>query len=1149
MGMDFVHLSTHTTYSLLQGLPSPKKLAAHIKQNGQPACAVTDSGNAFGAVDISKSFSGEGIQPIMGTQLTIWKDEQIPCGVVTLLAQNKQGWTNILRLISLSNLESPAEHRKAISLDQLLKHTEGVICLTGGARFGFLAPYLTKQHFDEAVSLTTQLKEAFGNRLYIELQRHELDIEQQTEPKFIELAERFEIPLVATNDCRFLTEGQEEAFDALVCIGESTTVDTTDRLSFNQHYATKSTEEMLELFADIPEATANTVAIAQRCGFYVEQIPVKEMFMPQWPVEEGMSVPDLLRKESEAGLAKRLEEHVFTPEMDDAEKEEKRQQYEARLKEELDIIINMGFDGYFIITSDFIKWAKEHDIPVGPGRGSGAGSLVAWSLLITDLDPLRWDLYFERFLNPDRVSLPDFDIDFCQDRRDEVIHYVQEKYGKEYVSQIITFGTLKARACIRDVGRVLQMSYGLVSRIAAFVPEVPNPPPIREVLDTDERLRAMVEEEEGVDKLLEIAMQLEGSLRHASTHAAGVIISDRPIADVCGLYNDSRSSMPATQLAMFDAEYSGLVKFDFLGLKTLTTIQQAIQITKKVTGDVVDIGQISLEDTKAYDMLCHGHTVGVFQIESAGMTDLTKRMQPQDMEAMSALVALYRPGPLGSGMVDDYIDVRHGKKEASYPHDILKPALLDTFGVPVYQEQIMRMARDLAGYTLGGADMLRRAMGKKKKEEMDKQRQLFVEGSAKEHSVPAEKADSIFDLMAVFAGYGFNKAHSMAYALISYQTAYLKAHYPLPFMAATMTLDKGNTDKLLRYKAELQRMDSDLLSPDVNASMLNFAVEDGKIRHALSAIKGAGEESMAQLIEEREQNGNYKTIWDLLERLTPQIMSKKNLEVLIKAGALDSLYPNRAELLANTEKLQAYCHNYWEEKNSNQIGLFGGGGEKTVLQIPNLVPTHKWDLFEQLQQELTVIGFYLSAHPLAAFRHELTKIDGLVPISTLEVRVDKGQKAARVAGVVLTSREMKTKKGDRMAFATISDESGQQEAVLFPKTYAMYAEILTEKGMPIAVTLAMEKEGERLRLSVESMAPLENFVGHRPQITLKVGDIEVLQPLQQHLMNGEPGATSCQIILSRPNTGDVTFTLPKRITCTKQLLAQIEVLDGVQLLQ
>ena len=1149
--MSFVHLNTYSTYSLLKGMASPKKLAKYAAEQGFTTLGITDYENVYGAVDISKTLPDNKIFPLLGARLSVADADGAVLGTVSVLVQNQAGWLSLLHLITKGNLESGSQQTRAIALDDLIEKAEGLILLTGGARFGLLRPALEQKNLAGAQEVLARLHQAFDDRLYIELQRHGLDIEAALEPALIELAENLNIPTVATNDSRFLQPDEVEAYNALVCIGEGLTLDSPEHTAFGPEYALRPAEEMEKLFADIPEAIANTEAIAARCGLWLEEVPVKEMFMPVWPTEDGADVPDILRQQATAGLEDRLAEFVLTPDLTAEEQAAKREQYTERLTFELEMIISMGFAGYFLITSDFIRWAKEQNIPVGPGRGSGAGSLVAWTLAITDLDPIRWELYFERFLNPDRVSLPDFDVDFCQERRDEVIQYVCQKYGSDRVAQIITFGSLKARACIRDVGRVMQLPYGLVSKICAFVPEGPNPPGIQEVIAGDERLQALAQEEDGVQDLLTVAQQIEGCLRHASTHAAGVVIADRPIVEVCGLYNDPRSTLPATQFSMFDAEYAGLVKFDFLGLKTLTTIQKTLEIVKATYGDDLDILQIPLDDPATYDELCAGNTAGVFQIESAGMTDLCRRMLPRSLEDLSALVALYRPGPLGSGMVDDYIDVRHGKQAAKYPHPALEPVLADTFGVPVYQEQIMRMAQVLAGYTLAQADMLRRAMGKKKPAEMAKHRELFVAGAAELHNVDAEQANQIFDLMAVFAGYGFNKAHSLAYAFISYQTAYLKTHYPLAFMAASMTLDKGNTDKLLNHKNELKRMGYELCAPNVNTDRVDFSIKstaphEGAVLYALSAIKGAGEDAMRQLRQAVKANGGVTDIFELAELVPPQVLTRKNLEVLAKSGALDVLGMPRANILENLDTIQAYCHNFWEEKNSQQIGLFGEATGGT-LQRPALTTNNRQDLWETLQHEQSVLGFYHSDHPLSAYEHIVSRLDYLTPIAQLEQAVDAGRTEAHIAGIIMAKKEVRTKKGARMGIITLSDAAGQTEVVVFPEAYTRFQEMLAQ-AEPLLVHIGMNRDGERLRLHAEHLESLAQQAEKWPQITLKLTETTDLHEVK-HILTSQPaGGTACTLVLPANGHGEVKVRLPQKVTCSAAFLQNLRQVTGVQLL-
>lgn len=1159
----FIHLNAHSSFSLLEGIPHVKALSKAAAEMGMPALGVTDKDNLFGAVEMSKYPAENGVQPIIGTQLSITrgKDERgnwLAPDKVTLLVQNEQGWKNIVELSSTAFLETENEGVPQLKLEELLSHSEGLILLTGGARISPVARHILQGNTSEAKTLLETLAKAFSGRLYVELQRHGWPEEEKAEEPLIELAYALNLPLVATNDARFLKKSQYNAFTAMLAIGDGITLNDKPIREFTPEHYLKTAEEMCQLFADIPEATQNTVEIAKRCAY---QVPTGINYMPAWrwhaapgeldglpPANEVENPPteaevdEILIKESEKGLEQRLQDFVYTDEMSEEEKAAKHKEYFDRLKMEIGVITQMGYAGYFLITSDFITWSKKNDIPVGPGRGSGAGSVVAWALKITDVDPIVWDLYFERFLNPERVSLPDFDIDFCQERRDEVIHYVKERYGAACVSQIITFGTLKARACIRDVGRVLGLGFGQVGQIVAFIPEGPASIPIAEALDTDERLKEIYDTDDDIKQLLDVAMEIEGCYRHASTHAAGMIIADRSITDVCPMYKDPRSDMPATQFTMFDAEYAGLVKFDFLGLKTLTTIQYATKMMAE-KGVIKEMIKVPLTDEPTYEMLRAGQTTGVFQVESQGMTDCLKKMVPDKMQYLSDVIALYRPGPLGSGMVEDFIDCRHGRKEPHYPHPILEPVLKDTFGVPVYQEQVMRMAQELAGYTLGGADILRRAMGKKKPAEMAKQREIFVEG-AKQNDVDTRKANEIFDLMANFASYGFNKAHTIAYALIAYQTAWIKANHPLEFMAASMTMDRGNSDKVLKFKQELDRMKVELLPPDVNKSQLIFRVEENKaVRFALGAIKGAGDEAMKALVKEREENGPYVDIFDFMERQDPHYMNRRQLESLIKAGAFDTLEPNRHFLMENVDILLAHLHATFEDKNSNQIGLFGEASESS-LSRPVLDGTMPWDLFETLENEQMAIGFYLSAHPLDSYKDELPKVGKLVNLTELEEIAGKQPKNVKVAALVMGKRELKTKKGDRMAIVTLSDLSGAAEVAMFPESYAANADLI-QKNQAVLCSLNVNHDGERLRVNVESMIDLDKALTRQEKILLKVGSMDSVQKLKEMLEGQEAGQTMCELFYTVPNLGHAHVKLNKGIQANKRFMAQLDTLPDV----
>lgn len=1147
----FIHLNAHSSHSLLEGVPSVKDLAKKAAELGMPALGITDSLNMFAAVEVSLKLPEAGVQPILGVQLGFSLDGSLrgePCQL-TLLAQNEVGYKNLLQLSSKAYLDTPEGEKPQVNLDVLLAYHEGIILLTGGAKVSPVCRLLLQKEEGQAEELLKQLAQTFESRTYIELQRHGWAEEDLCEPKLLEWAEKHHLPLVATNDCRFISPSNSEAFDVMLCIGEGVTLDDPRRPKFTPEHYFKSPEEMVGLFKDVLEAVENTVNIAKRCAI---KVPTDATYMPAWR-EEGDNALDpveRMKKEAEIGLKWRLDEFVLPTIGKDKNEEEITsiiQQYEKRLTYEIGIIEKMGYAGYFLITSDFIRWSKENDIPVGPGRGSGAGSLVAYCLQITDIDPIVWDLYFERFLNPDRVSLPDFDIDFCQDRRDEVIRYVRDKYGADSVTQIITFGTLKARACIRDVGRVLQMHFNDVGRIAAFIPEGPASIPIEKALAEDERLKELYDTDEDVQRLLDIAMQLEGAYRHASVHAAGIHIADRPITEIAPLYKDPRSDMPATAWSWLDSEIAGLVKFDFLGLKTLTVVKHCVDLLKN-RGIDIDVLKLPMDDEETLKMLQAGHTVGVFQVESRGMTDFLKRIVPDRFQYLSDVIALYRPGPLGSGMADDFIECRHGRKDVVYPHPALEPVLNNTFGVPVYQEQVMRMAQVMAGYSLGQADMLRRAMGKKKPEEMAKHRQLFRDGAADIHGLSEAEADKIFDLMENFAGYGFNKAHTIAYAFVSWQTAYLKAHYPLEFMAASMTLDRHNDQKVLKFKRELERMQVDLLAPDVNASARYFTVEGEAIRFALTAIKGAGEEAMQAMVNEREENGPYKDIYDFLSRQQSGVINRKQLEVLVKAGALDGLEENRAKLWANMDTLLAYAQSSAEEKNSNQIGLFGGGGEEQAATVlPTLKDAAPWDPFQKLEYEQQVFGFYLSAHPLDAYEDTLAT-GGFTPLLGLFERASGGYTEARIACIVHAKREMKTKSGKRMAFLAISDPSGQEEIVLFPEAYEKYQE-LVGSGQPLYMELQIGMDGERMRANAESVRLLDEHVGEKQAyVTFKLENLDVLQPLQELLDQNVNGATRCELHYTLDDGRHVEIKLKRKFSLGRKAQVQLESLPGISML-
>ena len=1085
----FIHLRTHSEYSLLEGALRLKKLPQMCIDAGMPALALTDTNNMFAALEFSVAMAGAGVQPIMGCQVDLAYVEVQPGekprdpAPVVLLAQTETGYENLMKLNTCLYVDKGSALPQ-VTLGQLETCAADVICLTGGAD-GPVGQLLQQGQLPMAEALMARLRACFGDRLYVELQRHPGEdgqplAERQTERGFIEMAYAMEIPLVATNDVYFPKPDMYEAHDALICIAEGAYVDQQDarRRLTAQHYF-KSPAEMVTLFADLPEAIENTVEIARRCAFMAYR---RNPILPKFADDEVAE----LRRQAQDGLKARLAIIDHAAPVED---------YEKRLEFELGIIEGMGFPGYFLIVADFIKWAKEQGIPVGPGRGSGAGSLVAYALLITDLDPLRYSLLFERFLNPERVSMPDFDIDFCMDRREEVIRYVQEKYGRDKVGQIITFGALLSKAAVRDIGRVLQMPYGQVDRLSKMIPvEGVKPVSIEKALADEPRLREEAKSEEVVARLLEYGQQVEGLLRNASTHAAGVVIGDRPLDQLVPLYQDPRSDMPATQFNMKWVEQAGLVKFDFLGLKTLTVIQNAVDQIKASgrhlhiaadgtelftppEGLLDDISTIPLDDEASYKLYSAAKTVAVFQVESSGMMDALKRMKPTCIEDIVALVALYRPGPMEN--IPTYCDVKNGKRELESIHPLIDDILEETQGIIVYQEQVMQIAQVMAGYSLGGADLLRRAMGKKIAEEMAKERPKFEKG-AMENGVDKKKATEVFDLLEKFANYGFNKSHAAAYAVVSYQTAWLKANHPVEFMAGVMNCDIHLTDKLAIYFEEVRkRLELPWVPPCVNRSDATFKVVDGALVYALGALKNVGVEAMKLITEGRGQKP-FATLFDLARRVDLKRVGKRPLEMLARSGAFDALDPNRRRVFQCLDALTAYSAAIHEQKASNQVSLFGEAGDD--LPEPRILPVDDWLPAERLTEEFKAVGFYLSGHPLDDYMTPLKRKwgnDRGVPFMTLDDLTEKvserGAMNARLAGVVAGRQERKSARGNRFAFAQLSDPTGGYEVTLFSDTLEQARDHL-ETGSKVVVTVEATMEADQLKLLGRSVAPVDMAV-------------------------------------------------------------------------
>lgn len=1048
----FIHLAVRSSYSLLESMITPKGLKAWCVEQGMPAVAITDRNNLYGALEISLTLTDAGIQPIMACcfDVTDGMPKSEPTRV-SLYAQNEIGYKRLMLLSSRAYLDA-ADGVPKLSRELLLDKTDGLILLTGGAE-GEVARHLLKARIADARTELSTLASAYPGRCYVEITRHGTEDEYACEEGLIDLAYELGLPLVATHDARFMKPSDAKAHDAMMCISNGQYLGQEDRKRVDASQYLKTAEEMRELFADIPEAIANTFEIAQRCAVKAE---THQPILPNFS-NEGRSESEELRKQALEGLEYRLgaADKLYA----------ERDTYFERLDYELTIIERMGFPGYFLIVSDFIKWAKDNDIPVGPGRGSGAGSLVAWVLLITDLDPLRFDLLFERFLNPERVSMPDFDIDFCQERRGEVIRYVRDKYGADSVAMIITFGTLQAKAVVRDVGRVMQMPYGQVDRLAKLIPFNPaNPPKLQDAIDDEPKFQDEIDADERVGELLEVALSLEGKYRNAGTHAAGVVIGDRPLVELVPLYNDPRADLPATQFNMKYAEMAGLVKFDFLGLKTLTVIDRALRLIRRDGRDVGPEWQ-SLDDQATYDLMASGETLGVFQLEGAGMRDTLKKVRPHNLEDVIAIISLYRPGPMEN--IPVYVQGKEDPSSVVYQHPDLKPVLEATYGVPVYQEQVMRMAQEIAGYSLGEADLLRRAMGKKKVEEMIAQRKRFVEGAAEQKGMEEKLANDIFDTMEKFAGYGFNKSHAAAYALIGYHTGYLKRHFPVEFLAASMSLDIGNTDKLAAFFQEAKRLKIPVLAPDVNTSSADFDVRDGAVVYALGALKGVGLEAMKHVVEIRDKDGRFADLYDFAERVDPKHVNKKAFESLSKAGAFDGMEPNRARMLESAPLLANLAVSAAQDRQGGQGGLFA---EAEPALRPVLPKTRAWNGQQKLDQEFKSIGFYFSGHPLDDVLEGLDR-ERVTLAMEVQDRASDG-KPLEMIGVVRARSDKPARNGGKFAFLTLSDPSGEVEMMVFPETLSQNYDLL-QVGNAVAITVGVKRNAEEIKLNAERVLKLE----------------------------------------------------------------------------
>ncbi len=1136
---DFIHLRVHSAYSLSEGALKLGDLVKLCKTHGMPAVAVTDTGNLFGALEFASYAADGGIQPIAGCLIGVRREDgERRIGAVpapdrlALIVQSEAGWKNLIKLVSKAFMETPTGEIPRIGLPDLEGRTEGLIALTAGPA-GAVGRLLANGQAPAARAALEKLAQLFPGRLYVELMRHGKDEEVQIEAPLLDLAYALDLPIVATNEVFFAEAERAEAHDALLSIAAGTVLADPERPRKGPEHRFKSAAEMRKLFADLPEACDNTLVIARRCAY----MPAKRKpILPAFPTAEGRTEEDELRAQSAAGLEIRLVAHSI---IGDAAKP-----YRDRLAFELDMIIKTGFAGYFLIVADFIQWAKRQTIPVGPGRGSGAGSVVAWSLTVTDLDPLRWGLLFERFINPERVSMPDFDIDFCQDRRDEVIRYVQQKYGRDRVAQIITFGTLQARAALRDVGRVLALPYPVVDRVCKMVPNNPaNPVKLKDAVESEPEIKKARESDESVGRMISIALQLEGLYRHASTHAAGVVIGDRPLDELVPLYRDPRSDMPVTQFNMKWVESAGLVKFDFLGLTTLSILVKAVALLKK-RGVEIDLEHLPLDDLKTYQMLSKADATGVFQMESSGMRDVLRRLKPDRFEDLIAVVALYRPGPMDN--IPSYIKRKHKEEQPDYLHPRLEGILKETHGIMIYQEQVMQIARELSGYSLGGADLLRRAMGKKIKAEMDEQRQNFVDGAV-QRGVDGSKASEIFDQVAKFAGYGFNKSHAAAYALVAYQTAYLKANYPVEFMAASMTYIMGSTDKLNTYAQELTRIGVKLLLPDINRSEPTFAVEEGPdgklaIRYALGAIRNVGMQAMETVVAERVAKGRFRDLGDFARRVDSKAVNKRQLEMLAAAGAFDGLNPNRAQTHKAAEIVLKHAQAAANDRDTSQVSLFGGdaGGAPRGLNLP-LEPD--WPAMEKLKHEFDAIGFYLSAHPLDAYGQSLARIE-VVPSNEIRSRVSSGSARIRLAGIVVSKQERTSAKGNRFAFVQFSDRTGVFEAALFSEILAQKRSLL-EPGTPLLVVCDARPDGEGVRLTVNDLQPLDEAVAHAAQgLRIYLRDDKPLGAISGIIGREKKGRGKVKLVLDSGQS-EIEVAIPGGFVITAQTRAAIKAIPGI----
>jgi len=1145
--VDFVHLHLHTQYSLLDGTIRLADLFRKARDYRMPAVAITDHGNMYGAVDFYQQAYKAGIKPIIGCELYVApksrfdKTSEGPGETarhLIVLVKNLQGYRNLVKLTSTGFLEG-FYYRPRIDKEFLAKHSEGLIA-TSACLHGEVADWILKGDLEKAKASARQYRDIFGEgNYYLEMMENGIPEQSLVNEKLMEISKELAIPLVATNDCHYLDRTDSEAHEVLLCIQTGKTMDDTGHMRFaTDAFYLKSPDEMKQLFSYCPEAIENTVAIAEKCNL---KLDFNQVFLPHFEIGQGRSLDEHLQEMAEAGLKKLM------PKILQGKDPALRQKYEKRLARELDIIKSMGFAGYFLIVSDFINYAKSRNIPVGPGRGSAAGSLAAYAIGITEIDPIRYGLFFERFLNPDRKSMPDIDTDFCMEGRDEVIRYVSEKYGTDRVAQIITFGKMQAKAVIRDVGRALNMPYGDVDRIAKLVPNVLNIT-LEDAIKQEPRLQEEQKKNEKVRRLLVLSRSLEGLNRHSSTHAAGVVISDKPLVERVPLCKSPNDDI-VTQFSMNDLSAAGLTKFDFLGLKTLTVIRDTLKFIEEGRGTHIDISDIPLDDRKTFQLLSKGETDGVFQLESRGMKEILVGMKPDCFEDIIALIALYRPGPLKSGMVQEFISRKQGRTKSTYEVPSLEPILKETYGVILYQEQVMQIASALASYTMGEADTFRKAMSKKNSSEMEKEKPKFLAGALK-NKIPEAKARKIFDQMETFAGYGFNKSHSAAYAMISYQTGYLKAHYPVEFMAALLTSEKGNRDKVIKHISVCKEMGINVLPPDINQSVLDFSVDGGNIRFGLAAVKNVGESAIESIIESRDSDGSFKSFLDFCSRVDLRKINKRVVESLIKCGAFDSLGYRRRQLMENFERIMEVGQRAQDQKISDQVSLFDGpegatsGPEQTEKEL--LPDTEEWEHGQVLLYEKETLGFYITGHPLLRYADKLKLITDADSERLPEMR-DKD--TVTVAGIVSHKREIATKRKDTMAYVTIEDLKGSYTGIVFSDTYRDYRDLI-DSDEPLLFKGTLDVTEESCRLIVSEIHRLTEYNG------VSFGSIHVRFDAERmdeshlgrllEICRKYPGKHDCYLHLILPNQSETVVYLGSgsKINISQPLKEEVELLLG-----